>query len=178
MSVYLILGAAFVALTLAPLKAYDWDQAALVAYQNAWSDLNSQNEVMARSHTGYIRNKLDSEYAAIDRWAWPAPSLTIGRVMVEEQVSNAADRAGLLNAQIKSTDVSQHVGNVDFVSVDVSAPFTWTALDQFLHSLAAKGGAFQLQSIALELGNIPVVKLTIRAAIKAGPSAAPSRSPY
>ncbi len=163
---YLILGAAFVALTLAPLKAYDWDQAALAAYQGARADLDSQNEVLARSHTGYLRKQLESEYAAIDRWAWPAPSLAIGRVMIEEQVSNAAEHAGLMNALIKSNEVTQHAGDVDFISVDVSAPFTWTGVDQFLHALSAKGRAFQLQSISLELGNISVVKLTIRAAIR------------
>jgi hypothetical protein len=169
---FLILGAAFVVLTLAPLKAYDLNQTNLADYIGARADLDAAIQAAARSHTATAQREIAEQKQLVQRWELTASTLDIGRVLAEEQVALAAQKAGFTALDVKATDVIQQAGPVSFVSVDVSGPFSWAVFDKFIHNLAATGRGFYIQSISVELGNIAVVKITIRMPVYVDPVAA------
>jgi hypothetical protein len=137
-----------IGLILLPMKVYDWQQTAAATVAEEQSNLASARQ-MARSSTGLGFPALLAEKRSIIRsWTWIGPSPAVGRVLIESQISEMALKAGMTRVEVKSADSIRSVSGVDFVRLDITAPFDWMTLYKFITALVNSRKGFVIDSIA------------------------------
>jgi hypothetical protein len=144
----LIAALGLVGLILLPIKVYDWQQTTAATVAEEQSDLAGAKQ-MARSTTGLgFPSLLAENRLAIRSWSWMGPSPAVGRVLIESQISDMALKAGMTHVEVKSADLIQSIGGVDFVRLDIAGPFDWLTLYKFMAALANSKKGFVIDSIA------------------------------
>lgn len=157
----MLIGAmAVVGMVLAPMWAFDRAQTALAHYSELQSQKDAQTS-RAPSTSSALTKRVDDQYRAMDRWAWAAPSVEVGQVMLQQSLSVMALEAGLKGVEVHSANGVKTVGRLQFVRVDLTAQFEWPAFTQFLQRLDQSGKGFQIHAIAVEKDRLSQLRLSI-----------------
>jgi hypothetical protein len=160
-----------IALVLIPLKAYDWQQSGSTEAQEAQLDLESARQAAQNGVALAINRQLAIQRKQVRNWAWTAPSLPIGRVLLENQVATLALQAGLKGLDVKSADTVENVGGLNFVELDVSAVFDWITLAKFLDGVGAMNKGVIISSISEPDDAPPKVQVVLRLPLVLTPGA-------
>jgi hypothetical protein len=146
----------------APIQAFDMVQTASQRNTDALAALDATRQTLRRGQGG-ITGQVNLQKASVRDWSWRADNLDVGKVMIQNEVSKLADEAGLVGAEVKVDEKLQTAGEVQLVSLEVTAPFTWTGLSDFLAGLQATGKGFILDQVQLPDDDKPRLKITLRA---------------
>ena len=146
----------------APIQAFDMVQTASQRNTDAQTALDATRQTLRRGQGG-IAGQVNIQKAAVRDWSWRADNLDVGKVMIQNQVSELADKAGLVGAEVKVDEKPQTAGEVQLVGLEVTAPFTWPGLSGFLAALQATGKGFILDQVQLPDDDKPRLKITLRA---------------
>jgi hypothetical protein len=151
----------------APIKTFDMVQAAAQRSADAQSALDATRKALRRGQGG-ITGQVNTQKAAVVDWSWRADSADVGKVVIQNQIADLADKAGLIGAEVKVADKLQTAGDVQLVSLEVTAPFTWPGLSGFLDGLQATGKGFILDQVQLPDDDKPRLKIALRAPLIVG----------
>ena len=163
-----------IALILLPLKAYDWQQTAAADVAGAQVDLAGAQQAARGGQGLQVVNQLSKQNRDIRAWSWIAPSRPVARVMLENSLATLGLKVGMPSIEVKSSDLIETVGGVDFVRLDVTAPFDWATTTKFLAELSKTNKGFILDSIAVPEETPPKAQMVLRLPI-AAPKPAPPK---
>ena len=160
----LVLSLGFIALTLAPLSAHGLAQGAQDTVSQARLTLSEQSAIQNATSPAHAR-AVQASAAQIASWGWKAPSASVGRVLVEQQINTLAMAAGMTSIDLTADEKLTKVGPLAFARIQVNADFNWTTLSAFLRALTKTDKAILVRSIAVN-GEMPLkVQLVFDAAI-------------
>jgi hypothetical protein len=155
----------------APIQAFDMVQTASQRNTDAQTALDATRQNLRRGQGG-IAGQVNVQKAAVRDWSWRADNLDVGKVMIQNEVSELADKADFVGAEVKVDEKLQTAGEVQLVSLEVTAPFTWSGLSDFLAGLQATGKGFILDQVQLPDDDKPRLKITLRAPLMITPAPA------
>ncbi len=158
----LLAGLALAALVVAPVKTFDWAQAAGERQVQAQQALDTALQAARGARGGGVQGQLAQQRKDIANWSWQAPSAPIGRVVAQDQITSIAIRAGMTGAEIKPADKIEKIGEVDFAKIEIDAPFAWPSFTAFLSGLAATGKGFMIDSLTVQDDVKPRLKLVLK----------------
>lgn len=148
----------FAALIVLLVETFGWMQAASARKLAAQTDLNQALQTLRQARGGAAGAQIDE----VKDWSWLATSAPVGRVIVQDRLGSLADAAGLVGVEIKSVDKIEHIGNLDFVRLDVSAPFAWPSFVAFLQGLASTNKGFVVDSLIIQDGDKAQMKMVLK----------------
>jgi len=146
----LVGGLVLVALIMAPLKAYDWSQDQLTALINDKTTLASLQAQDNGAQVRRMARQLSARQSEIKTWAWTSQSFAVARVVLESKLVAAAIQAGLVNPEVKSSPQPDVVSGINFIRVELTGAFTWTAFRIFMDSLTGLGKGFVVSSVEVQ----------------------------
>lgn len=150
---------ALIALALVPIKAFDLSQSAFGRLTDAQSQLETARQNSGQASSAFDR-RIDTQFKAVERWSWTAPSVPVAQVMLQQQLVTLAAQAKMTDIEVKASDDSAAVGPVRFLRLELSAKFDWLTLSDFLRRVADGGKGFVLVSVATE-GDAPLAKVRV-----------------
>ena len=157
----LVAGLALVGFIMVPLKSYEWQQTAMSEYANAQADLLAAREGVRRDPGQGALRQILAQRARLRSWSWAAPSRSVGRVLIENQVVKLALKAGILAPDVKAGDVLD-MGEVELVPIELNARFDWITFSKFLASLDDAGKGVIIDSFSVSSDLTPSAKLKAR----------------
>lgn len=149
-------------LVLAPIKAFDMRAQALAANEAAHADLALAKATARRASGQGVAAQLQKTRDEIREWSWEAPSVPVGQVMAQREMTDLAARGGLSGAEVKAAGRPEPAGAATLVGVEVSAPFNWSGLSGFLSGLSSSGKGFILESVSKTDDKEPRLKIVVR----------------
>lgn len=154
-----------IALVLLPLKALDWEQTGSTELTVAQVHLAGAQQAARGGQTLAFSKQILAQRRAIHSWAWMVPSRAVGRVLLENQIATLALQSGMTAPDVKTSDIVSTVGGLDFIRLDVSAPFDWLTLSKFLTALSDTKKGFLIDAISSSTDTSPKVRLVLRVPI-------------
>ncbi len=158
----LLAGLALLALILAPMKAFEMRAEALAANEAAHAELQLAKTNARRASGQGVAAQLQKTRDEIREWSWAAPSVAVGQVMAQNEMSSLAASGGLAGAEVRASGRPEPAGSVTLVGVEVTAPFSWSGLSGFLSGLSSSGKGFILESVSKTEDKEPKVKILVR----------------
>lgn len=159
---------ALVALMLVPYEAFDAEQKAETRNSDAQAALVRLQQTFWRGQGG-IAARVANEGQAVKAWSWTADNPEVGKVLIQNDIANLAEKAGLAQAEVKVAEKLQPAGPVELASIEVAAPFSWQGLSDFLTALDATGRGFILDQVQLPDDDKPRLKINLRAPLILSP---------
>jgi Flp pilus assembly protein TadG len=156
----------------APIKTFDMVESASQRNTDAQTALDNVRKALRRGQGG-IAGQVNTQKTAVGDWSWRADNIDVGKVMIQNNLSELADKAGLAGAEVKVDEKLQTAGDVQLVSLEITAPFTWPGLSGFLAGLQATGKGFILDQVQLPDDDKPRLKITLRAPLMINAAIAP-----
>jgi hypothetical protein len=158
----LLLGAAAIAvLILLPLKAHDWTDEKIIGYAAAVDAAQTARE-SATTNYPQLEVQTNSELARARSWALQSNSISVARVLLEEECLSAALKAGVNDADVHSSETIAKAGPLSFVSLEITGTFSWTNLQGLVANLAKAHHALILDGIEVPDGPKPRFRLELR----------------
>ena len=157
------------ALAAAPVGAFDQAQKASRRNAAAQAMLDRTRQALRRTQGG-VAGQIAQAQAEVRTWSWTADNADVGKVLIQNQVIGIAEKAGLTDIEVKVADKVAEAGGVKLVSLEMTAPFSWSGLSGFLEGLEATGKGFVLDSVQLPDDDKPRLKVSLRAPLSTPPA--------
>lgn len=158
-----------VLLAAAPIKAASWRQEAAARHESVQADLDRARLAAGRANGG-VSTELSQQRADVRNWSWQAESVEVGKVLVQDRISSMAEAAGLTDVDVKLTDKTQPVGDLELVPMTLTANFTWAGLSGFITAMDAAGKGFILDTVEMPDNDKPRLKVALRAPLYVRPA--------
>lgn len=159
----LLAGLGVVVLAVIPIKALDSVDKAQAKHAEAQASLDRARMIARRSQGG-AAGRAATEQGEVRAWSWQAESLEVGKVQIQDQIANLAEKAGLTEVEVKLDSKSQSAGEVTLVPLEMTANFSWNGLSGFMAALEGTGKGFVIDGVTLpDDREKPRLKVALRA---------------
>ena len=162
-------GLVLVLLCVAPIKAASWRQEAAARHETVQAELDRVRQSTGRANGG-VNSELNQQRTEVRNWSWQAESAEVGKVLVQDRISDMADTAGLTDVDVKLADKTETVGDIQLVSMTLTANFSWAGLSGFVSAMDAAGKGFILDSVEMPDNDKPRLKVALRAPLYVRPA--------
>lgn len=149
----LVTGLALIASALAPLSSWGLVERLHEKVEQSRLEL-TELAIRQRSISQDQWREVQNTTARIEGWAWTAKSVSVGQVLVEQQLNALAMAAGMTSIDISSNKDLTRVGNLSFVRLQVNADFNWTSFTRFMKALEKTNKAVIVRSVSVT-GEVP-----------------------
>jgi len=165
----LLLLLAVAGLSLAPISALGLVEAQRARLETAKLDLLTRSTHQIGFSEQQFRAVKDQQMQ-VSAWGWKAKTPAVAQVLVEQQMTTLAMRAGLTAMSVDANKVLERKGPAAFVRVRVSADFRWETLTAFLVAISKTDKAFIVRSLTVTGDNPSKFQLVLDTAINLGPA--------
>ena len=155
-------GLVLVLLAAAPIKAASWRQEAATRHETAQTELDRVRRTTGGANGG-VGGELAQQRAEVRNWSWQAESVEVGKVLVQDRISDMAESAGLGEVDVKLGENTETRGEVQLVPMTLTANFSWTGLSGFVTAMDAAGKGFILDTVEMPDNDKPRLKIELRA---------------
>lgn len=162
-------GLVLVLLAVAPIKAASWRQEAAARNETVQAELDRVRQAAGRANGG-VSSELNQQRTEVRNWSWQAESAEVGKVLVQDRISDMAETAGLTDVDVKLTDKTEAVGDIQLVSLILTANFSWAGLSGFVTAMDAAGKGFVFDSVEMPDNDKPRLKVDMRAPLYVRPA--------
>lgn len=162
-------GLLLVALAAAPIKAASWRQEAAARNETVQAELDRVRQATGRA-SGGIGAELTQQRAEVRDWSWQAESVEVGKVLVQDRISDMAEGAGLTDVDVKLADKTEAVGELQLVPMTLTASFSWAGLSGLVTAMDAAGKGFILDTVEMPDNDKPRLKVELRAPLYVRPA--------
>lgn len=152
-----------------PVLASQAMQEAASRRDEAVSELQRVRQLTSRSQPG-AAGDLAAARSEIRSWSWQADRTEVGKVLIQDRIIDLARKAGLANLEVKLTDKTEQVGDVQFVRLELTSDFSWSGLNAFASELDAMGKGFLLDAVQMSDSEKPRLKIILRALLTLAPA--------
>jgi hypothetical protein len=158
----LLIGAGLLAASIyAALSAHDWAQQQLVTFSDA-DDAVRTAKSTANNVYPRLRLETSKELDRARSWAYPAKSLSVAKVLLEEAVLNAALKGGITDAQVQSSETTDSVGPLYMIRLELTGTFSWTSFNDFVQNLDKQRFAYVIDTVEVPDEPKPKLRLDLR----------------
>ncbi|WP_287898988.1 hypothetical protein [Brevundimonas sp.] len=143
----LVLGA----LVYAPIAASDWRAAQETRYVDAMSERSSARLAAAAARRIEAATADQAALEDMETWGFEASNVAVAQVRIEQQLVEAATRAGLTNLRVTTDSEVETIGPTQWLGAEVQANLLWTPTFAFLDALAAWPEGFRVTGFQYEM---------------------------
>jgi hypothetical protein len=149
--------------------AYSFQQSAQQDHNDAQARF-AEAQLAARRTTGSsLASDIEKSRAQVREWSWEGSTVAVAQVRAQSQIAELAANSGLANAEVKTSDHFEPAGEVTLAPIDITAPFSWPALSEFMSALTATGKGFVLEQVQLTTDRDPKVRISLKAPLTVSP---------
>lgn len=158
-----------------PVFASNMMQEASVRRDEVQAELDRMRQVAKRSQAG-AGGELAAARNDVRDWSWQAESIEVGKVLVQDRVTDLAKKAGLANLEVRLAEKTEPAGDVQLVGLDVLADFSWAGFSKFVAAMDETGKGFIIDGVQMTDADKSRLKVSMRALVSTA-SATAVRSP-
>jgi hypothetical protein len=162
-------GLLLVALAVAPIKAASMRHDAELRRDTVQAELDKVRLATGRASGGVV-SELAQRREEVRNWSWQAESVEVGRVLVQDRISDMAESAGLSDVDVKLAEKAEAVGEIQLVPMTLTANFSWAGLSGFVAAMDSAGKGFILDSVEMPDNDKPRLKVELRAPLYVRPA--------
>jgi hypothetical protein len=144
----LVVGFGLVLLLLAPIKAYDL---ARDLQDRQFETQLSLREAQVRSQSGVgnVGSSLKGRREAVSKGLRTVRSVAVGKVLLVQQVTELAVNAGVTGVDVSVGDVTDTVGVMTVIRIQLNGNFSWPSFTKLLTTTASSKQKIIISSISI-----------------------------
>ncbi len=145
----LVVGLGLVLLLLAPIKSYDLARAlqdrqfeTQIALQDA--------KLRSQSGVGNVASSLKGRREAVAKGLRTVRSVPVAKVLLVQQVTELAVNAGVTGVDVSVGDVTDTVGLMTVIHIQLNGNFSWPSFTKLLTTIASAKQKIIISSISID----------------------------
>jgi hypothetical protein len=151
------------------ILAWNYQQDALRKHEEAQAEVSEARQQAGRTAGPALAEDLKKTREEVRRWSWQGNTVAVAQVRAQSDIAEIAANAGLVNAEVKTSDRLERAGEVTFAPIDITAPFSWQALAGFMQGLTATGKGFVVEEVQLTPDRDQKVRISLKAPLVTTP---------
>ena len=144
----LVVGLGLVLLLLAPIKTYDLARALQDRQFETQISLR-EAQVRSQSGAGDVGSTLKGRRDAVSKGLRTVRSVAVGKVLLVQQVTELAVNAGVTGVDVSVGDVTDTVGVMTVIHIQLNGNFSWPSFTKLLTTIASAKQKIIISSISI-----------------------------